>query len=69
MEKIKISVAELKKALNWIEANTQDLHVILETDDNKLSINTMDKLQKTVKITVYSIDSHMMPKITKTDIL
>jgi hypothetical protein len=66
---LKIEVAQLKKAVQWIEANTNDLSVQIYTSDgNKLLLKATDKMGHEVEITLYS-DSQMLPKIKKTEVL
>ena len=66
-DRIKVSLTELKKAIGWIEANTQDVNVLFVLDGHKLFISTADKGQQEVDITLYSTDAHMLPKIRKTE--
>lgn len=66
---MKIDLKELKKAVNWVEANTNQVHInIYSADSNKLVITTMDKQDTEVEIVLYS-DSQMLPKIKKTEVL
>lgn len=62
---MKISVSDLKKALNWIQTNSNDTHVNILTID-QLTISCKDKYQVQVEITLYE-DSIMLPKIKKED--
>ena len=65
---IKVNLAELKKAVKWIETNTHDEIVSLFVDGGaKLHIKTKDKYEAEVEITLYSTDAHMLPKIKKSD--
>lgn len=67
---MKIAVADLKKALNWIEANSRDLLVRVEMaqDGRNLSIKCEDVKQVQVDITLFN-DSNMQPRIKKEDAL
>ena len=66
---MKIDLEELKKAIDWLRANSHDLkvHIVLHEID-KLVIKTMDKHDNEVEITLYT-DSQMLPKIKKTEVL
>lgn len=64
---MKIAVADLKKALKWVEANSNDTHVNILLI-NQMVIQATDKYQAYVQITLYE-DSSMLPKITKEDVL
>lgn len=66
---MKISVADLRKALKWIEANSNDTHVNIEAYSMpRLLFYLKDKYEKQVEITLFA-DSNMMPKIKKEEIL
>lgn len=65
---MKVDVKDIKKALNWIESNTNVESVNLYIGDNKLVISTMDKYSAQVEIVLFE-GSSMMPKIKKTDLL
>jgi hypothetical protein len=67
MSRIRLNLAELKKAINWVESNTNEVNVTLDIDDHHLFILVSDKASKEVEITLYSTESHMMPKIKKTE--
>lgn len=63
----KIDLIELKKAVQWIEVNTKEVRVFVETDGNDLIFKTFDKNEQSVTIRLYS--DNTLPKITKTEIL
>jgi len=66
---MKISLEELKRAVAWIEANSRDIQVRLETyEGNKLHLKCMDKYESEVEITLFE-NSSMLPKIKKTEVL
>lgn len=65
---MKVDIKDVKKALNWLESNTNADIVDFYIGDNKLAITTIDKYQAQVEIVIYE-NSSMMPKIKKTDIL
>jgi hypothetical protein len=66
---MKIDLSQFKKALNWIEVNSLDMHVSVFTGENgKLKITCFDKYGAEVDITLFA-DGTMMPKIRKTDVL
>lgn len=63
----KIDLMELKKAVQWIEANTKEVRVIIETDGDDLILKTFDRNEQAVSIRLYTHNT--LPKITKTEIL
>lgn len=65
---MKIDLKDIKKAIAWVDANTNADKVDFYLGDSKLVITTLDKYQAHVEIVLYE-DSTMMPKIKKTDIL
>lgn len=65
---MKVDVKELKKALTWVDTNTNVDKISLYIGDNKLVITTMDKYQSQVEIILYE-DSSMMAKIKRTEVL
>lgn len=67
---MKIDIKDLKKALDWIEANTKAEYVYLHNygANNKLFIETFDKYEASIQITIFE-QGTMMPKITKTEVL
>jgi len=66
---LKIDLEQLKKAIQWIEANTNEVTVQIYTDfSNKLILKCIDRLGSEVEINLYN-DSTMLPKIKRTDIL
>lgn len=64
---MKISIADLKKALKWMDENSNDTHVNLHLID-QLSLSCKDKYEAQVEIVLYE-DSMMLPKIRKEDVL
>lgn len=64
---MKIAIADLKKALQWAEVNSNDTHVNIIWVDNMV-IQFKDKYSASVEITLFE-DSMMLPKIRKEDIL
>lgn len=66
---LKIDLSQLKKAVQWIEANTNDINVQVYTGDgNKLVLKSTDRTGHEVEITLFT-DSQMLPKIKKTEVL
>lgn len=63
----KINLDELKKAVNWIEANSKDLTINVETDGTSVTLKCFDRDDQSVTITLSS--NSVLPKITKTEIL
>lgn len=68
MSMIKISSKELKEAIAWMEANTNEDFLKITINDSKLYVDGMDKGGQQVEITLFSKDASMMPKIMRTDI-
>lgn len=65
---MKIALKDLKKAVAWIEGNTNAEWVHIEDHTSKLNINSVDRAGAVIEIEIYA-DSNLMPKIRKTDIL
>ena len=66
---MKLDVAQLKKAIQWIETNSRDVCVDVSSyDGSKTVIKCMDKYESEVEIVLYK-DSEMLPKIRKTEVL
>lgn len=66
---MKIDLSQLKKAIHWLEANTNEVNIQVYTGDmTKLMLKATDRLGNEVEITLFN-DSQMMPKIRKTEIL
>jgi hypothetical protein len=67
---MKISLDDLKKAVQWIEGNSRDVNIRVELDPNgrNLILKCDDKLSVNVEITLYA-DSTMKPRIKKEDAL
>lgn len=63
---MKISLQDLKKAVAWIEANTNADYVSLHFGDNKLVVETTDKYSAGVEINLYP-EGTLMPTIKKTE--
>lgn len=62
---MKISISDLKKAIDWINIYSNDTHVSILAIHN-LTISLKDKYQTQVEITLFE-DSNMLPKIKKED--
>lgn len=65
---MKLDMKELKKAINWIEINTNQDKVDFYIGDGKLIITTLDKYSSQVEIILFE-ETSMMAKIKKTEIL
>lgn len=66
---MKIALADLKKAVNWIEENSKDVVIsVLDHQDGKLYLKCTDKYEVSVEIILYH-ESSMLPKIKKEDLL
>lgn len=66
---MKISIEELKKAVQWIEANSRDIQVQVYTGEgSKLVLKCMDRFDTEVEIILFEEQS-MLPKIKKTEVL
>lgn len=65
---MKISVADLKKAIQWIEANTNESHVRIDVLGPVFTIYAKDKYEQSVDIKLFD-DNTMLPKIRKETIL
>jgi hypothetical protein len=67
---MKIAVSDLKKAIQWIEANTREVQVLVELahDGRNLCFKCEDKFSTSVEITLFS-DASMLAKIKKEDVL
>lgn len=65
---MKIDIRDVKKAVQWVEGNTNADIVDFYIGDNKLVITTMDKYQAQVEIIIYE-NSSMLTKIKKTEVL
>ncbi len=64
---MKIKLTELKKAIAWIEQNSQDIIIDLELDhdrDSYLKIKCQDRVSTYVEIKVFN-DGMLLPKIIK----
>ena len=64
---MKIAIADLKKALQWIEVNSNDTHVEIKWVDNMI-LMCKDKYGVSVEITLFE-NSNMLPKIRREDLL
>ena len=69
MMDLKVKLDELKKALQWMEANTNAVDLRISDDGHKLLIEAFDRADSHVTITLYSTQAATLPKITKTDTL
>jgi hypothetical protein len=65
---MKISLSDLKKALQWIDANTNESHVKLELFGPALILTCKDKYEQQIDIKLFE-DSMMLPKIRKETVL
>jgi len=67
---VKIDIKDLKKAIDWFEANTKSDTLTLHNygSSDKIFLETFDKYEASVQITIFESGT-MMPKITKTEIL
>lgn len=65
---MKVTVDDLKKALDWIRTNSNDVYIQVDIVDGLMYFKCEDKYKVSVEIKVYK-ESSMMPKITKEDIL
>lgn len=66
---MRISLAELKKALAWIEVNTLEQNIKIDAYDQKqLKLKCFDKYEAEIEIVLFA-DNNMMAKIKKTDLL
>jgi hypothetical protein len=66
---MKLKLDELKKAIAWIEANTNSDFIKLEVGGSKANLRCFDKKDREVSIEIFDGESPMLPKITKTEIL
>lgn len=64
---MKIAIVDLKKAIKWLETNSNDTHVEIKFIDNML-IQCCDKYLSSIEITLFS-ESNLLPKIRKEDLL
>lgn len=66
---MKLDLLQLKKAVQWIEANTNEVLVkVYMSEANKFSIKCTDKYDSEVEITLTE-EGTSLPKIKKTEIL
>lgn len=66
---MKISIDELKKAIDWLRANTNQTEVTIYTGEgNKLRLTAFDRQDAEVEITLYN-GGEILPKIKKTEVL
>lgn len=63
---MKISIADLKKAISWVEVNSLDTHVQIKWTDNMV-ISCKDKYDGLIEIKLS--ENNMLPKITKESFL
>jgi hypothetical protein len=64
---VKIAIDDLKKAIKWLDANSNDTHVNILLID-QFMMQCKDKYEAQVEITLFE-DSMMLPKIRKEDLL
>lgn len=67
---MKLKIEDLKKALQWIEANSRDVYVTIEKchQDRNLILKCQDKYEVQVEIKLFN-EGNMGPRITKEDAL
>ena len=65
---MKVAFEHLKKTINWIEANTNEVNVSIVIDGRKMIFKVFDKYESEIVIELYE-DATLLPKIKKTDIL
>lgn len=68
---MKISVADLKKAVRWIEEHTNESFIRVNeyiVEGGIIEIICQDKYDTQVRIKIYQ-DGNMLPKITREDVL
>lgn len=64
----KISLQELKKAVQWIEASTNSVMVNVDIYGDAVLLRVVDKNEEYVEISLFDTErSNMFPKITKTE--
>lgn len=65
---MKIKLEDLKKAVQWIEANSRDVQVKIEKDvnDRNMIIKCTDKYDVSVEIKLFN-EGSMGPRILKED--
>jgi hypothetical protein len=64
---MKIKLSELKDAIAWIEANTNEEVINIEEDDKICFIKCFDKNDRQVQVEVFGTDNALMPKLTRTE--
>lgn len=64
---MKISLDELKRAVNWISENTADEFVRIIKDERKIYLTVFDPAEREVEITIASSDLNAWPTIKKTE--
>jgi hypothetical protein len=65
---VKISIVDLKKAIQWIETNTNEALVSITDMSTFLMIECKDKYEEQVDIRLFS-GNLMLPKIRKETVL
>lgn len=66
---MKVSIADLKKTIKWIEENSKDVMVEIQIPQNEtMYVRCVDNYQMMVEITL-SNEGRMLPKIRKEDFL
>jgi hypothetical protein len=69
---MKVNIADLEKALQWLKENTHAISVDAQIDfERHLVLKAEDKYQKQIEIIIYSVDkdqqSLLKPTIKKTE--
>jgi hypothetical protein len=65
---MKVNIADMKKAIAWVENNSRELQVNIYQEVGKVKVECFDRQDNHVQITLFE-DGQMMPKIMKTEIL
>jgi hypothetical protein len=66
---MKINLDDLKKAIDWFRANTNQVEVtIYAGEGNKLRLTAFDRNDAEVEVTLYNC-GEILPKIKKTEVL
>lgn len=66
---MKISIDDVKKALEWLRANSLETHVDIQMHPGLIRINSMDRYQTSVEIKIFDADSSTLPKIRRESVL
>lgn len=66
---MKIKLEDLKKAVQWAEANSRDVMIVVKANDDRyLTLSCADRYDVSVEIKVFS-EGSMGPRITKEEAL